>query len=150
MSKSNISQIARVKMKSGNNCCQSVLLAAQTAWNIPVGEDILAAASLFGEGMGSGCSCGALTGMIMAAGIMNKYHPHLGGAKLEQTLHDQFKHEFGSTCCRVIKKKRSVIKKIGNNACIELTGRAAELLFAAWEGVTNESAADIDNNSHPQ
>lgn len=154
MSRSKVSQIAREEMESGNNCCQAVLLAARKAWGIPVGEDLLAAAKLFGGGMGSGCSCGALTGMIMAAGIMNRYHPHPDSAKLPQQLHDQFKQEFGSTCCRVIKKRRSVIDKIGKKACVELTGKTAGILFAAWEGIIDapiaESIDDINNNSNPE
>lgn len=148
------SQIAQEAMKSGNNCCQSVLLAARKVWDIPIGDDMLAAAGLFGEGMGSGCTCGALTGMIMAAGIMNKYHPHPNGSKLASQLHDQFKQEFGATCCRVIKKKRSVIQRIGNKACIELTAKTAEILFAGWEECADdqpfEPASNIDYNTHSE
>jgi C_GCAxxG_C_C family probable redox protein len=137
MSKSQASQIAQEAMKSGNNCCQSVLLAANKVWDIPVGEDILAAASLFAQGMSSGCTCGALTGMVMAAGIMHKSYPHPAGSKLPQQLHDQFKQEFGSTCCRVIRKNRSPIEKIGNKGCIKLTSRTAEILVAEWEGYSD-------------
>ncbi len=133
MSKSQASRTAREAMKSGNNCCQSVLLAAKKVWDLPIGEDMLAAASLFAEGMSSGCTCGALTGMVMAAGIMDKSHPHPAGSKLPQQLHNQFKQEFGSTCCRVIRKKRTPIEKIGNKGCIDLTSRTAEILFAQWE-----------------
>lgn len=154
MSKSKASQIAREEMKSGNNCCQAILLAAGKVWDIPVGDDMLAAAGLFGNGMGSGCTCGALTGMVMAAGIMDKYHPHPAGSKLPQQLHDQFKQEFGSTCCRVIRKKRSAIQKIGNKACMDLTSRTAEILVIQWEGVLDaqpaESIPGINHNSNPE
>jgi len=152
MSKSKAAQIAREEMKSGHNCCQAVLLAASKVWDLPMGDDMLAAASLFGNGMGSGCTCGALTGMEMAAGMMNRIHQHPAGAKLPQYLHDQFKREFGSTCCRVIKKKRSAIEKIGNKACIDLTSRAAEILVTEWERVLDarsaETVAGIDCNSN--
>lgn len=154
MLKSKATQVVRAEMKSGNNCCQAVLLAAKMAWNIPVGDDMLAAASLFGKGMGSGCTCGALTGMVMAAGIMDKYHPHSAGSKLPEQLHDQFKQEFGSTCCRVIRKKHSVIHNIGNKACIELTSKTAEILIAEWEGLWDaqsaESGPGINHNSNPK
>jgi len=151
MSKSKASQIAQAEMKSGNNCCQAVLIAASQVWEIPVGDDMLAAAALFGGGMGSGCTCGALTGMVMAAGIMHKYHPHPTGAKLPQQLHDQFKQEFGSTCCRVIKHKRSAIQKIGNKACMNLTSKTAEILVAEWEGILDARSGagpGIDHNSN--
>lgn len=104
MSKSKATQIVQEEMKSGNNCCQAVLVAASKIWDISLDPDILAAAGLFGGGIGSGCTCGALTGMVMAAGIMNRYHPHPAGSKLPQQLHDQFKMAFGATCCRVIRK----------------------------------------------
>jgi len=149
MLKSKASLIAREGMKSGNNCCQAVLLAASQVWEIPLGDDMMAAASLFGGGMGSGCTCGALAGIIMAAGIMDKYHPHPSGVKLAQQLHDLFKKEFGSTCCRVIRKKRSVIENIGKKACIDLTGRTVEILIAEWEGILNaETGSGIDNNTN--
>jgi len=145
------SQIAREAMKSGNNCCQSVLLAAGKVWNIPIGDDILAAANMFGGGMGSGCTCGALAGMVMAAGIRQQYDEHPRGSKLVQDLHDQFKQEFGATCCRAIKKKRSVLDRIGNRACVELTGQTAALLVRQWERIDNGAESPgINYNTHSE
>lgn len=146
MSKSEASKIIRQEMKSGRNCCQAILAAVSSEWDIPVGEEMLAVAAFFGQGMGSGCTCGALTGMVMASGLMNKYHPHPAGAKLPQQLHDQFKQAFGSTCCRVIKKKRTAIQNIGNKACIDLTGKAADILFAAWKEVLNERSPESSHS----
>ncbi|MDF9410002.1 MAG: hypothetical protein A4E52_01085 [Pelotomaculum sp. PtaB.Bin013] len=40
---------------------------------------------------------------------------------------------FGATCCRAIKKKRSLLEKLGNRACIDLTGKAAAILVQLWE-----------------
>ncbi len=131
------SQIAMAEMKSGSNCCQAVLLAAGRVWNIPVGEDVIAAAAMFGGGISCGCICGALAGMVMAAGIRQQHEKHPRGSKLAQDLHDQFKEEFGATCCRAIKKKRTVLKNIGNQACVELTGKATALLVSQWEGIDN-------------
>lgn len=122
-------------MKAGRNCCQAVITAASQALQVPVGKDILSAASLFGAGMGSGCSCGALTGMIMVSGVFQQHTPHPLGTKLPQKLHDDFKKQFGATCCRVIKSRRSSLANIGNRACIELTSRAAEMLIKEWEGI---------------
>jgi len=145
------SKIAMEVMKSGKNCCQSVLLAAGKVWNIPIGDDILAAANQFGEGMGSGCTCGALAGMVMAVGIRQQYDEHPRGSKLVKELHDQFKHEFGATCCRAIKKKRSVLDRIGNRACVELTGKTAALLVKQWERIDNGAESPgIDYNTHSE
>ncbi|MFA7078819.1 MAG: C-GCAxxG-C-C family protein [Syntrophomonas sp.] len=149
MSKSQLAKLVQEDMKSGSNCCQAILAAVSKVWDIPLGDDMLAAAALFGGGMGSGCTCGALTGMVMAAGIMDKYHPHPAGSNLSKQLHDQFKHEFGSTCCRVIKNKRTTIQKIGNKACMDLTGRTAEMLVAEWERFINApTVPGINNNSN--
>ncbi|MDD3364985.1 MAG: C-GCAxxG-C-C family protein [Syntrophomonas sp.] len=143
------SQIARAEMNSGRNCCQAVLVAAGQVWNMPVEDEILAAANLFGGGMGSGCTCGALAGMVMAAGIREQYCQHPRGGKLAQDLHDQFKEEFGATCCRVIRKKRSVLEKIGNQACAELTAKAAALLVRQWEGIDNGTeTASVNYHTH--
>ncbi len=133
MSEHEASRIAREEMKSGHNCCQAVLLAASQVWNMPITEDVLAAASLFGGGIGSGCTCGALAGMVMASGIRQKSEPHPQGEKLAQHLHDEFKQNFGATCCRAIKKKRSGLQNIGNRACVDLTGQTAAILIKEWE-----------------
>jgi C_GCAxxG_C_C family probable redox protein len=139
-------------MKDGNNCCQSILLAAKRVWGIPIGDDILAAASLFGGGMGSGCTCGALAGMIMAAGIMDKNSCHPLGLKLAQQLHDRFKEEFGATCCRAIRKKQGAFHKIGNKACIELTAHTAQILVQELEEVLHaeQPAGYITDNTNPK
>jgi len=148
---SRVFQVAREEMKRGHNCCQSILLAASRVWNIPVGADIMAAASLFGEGMGSGCTCGALAGMVMASGIMEQYYTHPLGRKLSQKLHDEFKREFGATCCRAIKRKRGPLENIGNRACMELTGKAAQILLQEWEMILDEAAArNSGDYTHPQ
>ncbi|MGI6119985.1 MAG: C-GCAxxG-C-C family protein [Desulfosporosinus sp.] len=152
MSKSKAAQIVHEEMKSGTNCCQAVLVAASKMWDISLDPDLMAAAGLFGRGIGSGCTCGALTGMVMAAGIMNRYHPHPAGSKLPRHLHDRFKTTFGATCCRVIRKKRPLIQNIGNGACIELTSKTAEILLAEWGGVRGagsaESVPDFNNHSN--
>jgi len=139
--------IASNEMRSGLNCCQSILFTASKLWDMPVDEKTLAMASLFAEGMDSGCTCGALVGMMMASGLMKKSFPHPSGDKLASQIHDRFKQEFGSTCCRSIKAKRSILEKIGRDGCIKLTGRAAEILAEEWDGVINNGKdSDIRHN----
>lgn len=142
------SQIAGEEMKKGSNCCQAVLLAAKEVWGIPVGEDVLAAAALMGEGMGSGCTCGALSGIIMASGIRQHYQAHPAGNHLPANLHDAFKKEFGATCCRAIKNKRSLAEKFGRRGCIQLTERTVAIMVREWEKGNNVTA-NLYNNSNP-
>lgn len=126
-------RIAREQMKQGYNCCQSVILAAGEVFHMPVSEEMIAAAALFAVGMNSGCTCGALVGMMMSSGLMQNQVKHPLGPKLAGKLHDDFKARFGSACCRVIRKKHNVIQNIGNRACVDLTSQAAAMLVKEWE-----------------
>ena len=142
-------QIAREQMKNGQNCCQAVIIASGQVFNIPVSEEMIDSASLFGSGMGSGCSCGALVGMVMISGVLQKYAEHPLGAKLSSKLHDDFKARFGSTCCRAIRKRRNAVQNIGNRACIDLTSQAAAMLVKEWEGWFDH-VQPVDSGAHPE
>lgn len=141
-------KIAMQEMKDGNNCCQAVVVAACQVWDMQIPEGILDAASLFGGGMHSGCSCGALIGMIIASGLKARSLPDVNGEQIAGQVHERFKKAFGSTCCRAIKKKRSPLEKIGNRACIELTGKAAAILVQLWEE-HGEHGRSANSSNHP-
>lgn len=131
--------IVKEVMESGLNCCEGMLTAAERVWPIRINEDVFAAASLFGMGMQSKCTCGALAGMVMASGILQKSYPHPLGKKIARQLHDRFKQEFGSTCCHVILKARPESQRFGRQACIELTAKASHILVEEWAGVISTS-----------
>lgn len=142
-------QLARQHMKNGHNCCQSVILAAGQVLAIPVSEELIDSAALFAKGMGSGCTCGALIGMTMMSGVLQKHAAHPPDSNLSRKLHDDFKDQFGSTCCRVICKRRSALQNIGNRGCIELTSQAAAMLVREWEGLLDD-VRHIDPDTHPE
>ena len=130
-------------MKDGKNCCQAVLIAAGNAWKIELPAAFVDAAYYMGGGMQSGCACGALSGMVMAAGLREQTNPAPKGHKPGQELHDLFTKEFGASCCRVIRKKMGLAEKMGDKKCRELTGRTVVLLLKHLD--------DIDKNlSTPQ
>ena len=61
------------------------------------------------EGMGSGCTCGSLSGGVLALGLfLGRNKPGIGNGKrvknAAKALHDDFKNRFGATCCRVLVK----------------------------------------------
>ena len=85
------SDIAVQSMKDGSNCCEAVLAAANSVWNLNFDEDTMAAASFFGKGMGSGCTCGALVGMVMVSGILERRVGHPLGRDMPKRLHEVFK-----------------------------------------------------------
>lgn len=143
------SKMAEQAMKRGGNCCEAVLAAADAVWGLNLDQDVSASAVFFEEGMNSGCTCGALVGMIMASGILHKKGSHPLGRNLPKRLHDRFKEEFGSTCCRVIQSRRPLLQKMkGQAACIALTSRAAAMLAEEWEGMGNDRNAGICDNSN--
>lgn len=126
------SELAREAMRQGFNCCESVLTAANAIWDLNLSQDTFAAASLFKEGMGSGCTCGALVGMVMASGILRERLGLPKTEKLAAKLHKRFKQEFKSSCCVVLRKNHSLSERFGNKGCIRMTSRAAVLLVEEW------------------
>ncbi|MEN6327734.1 MAG: C-GCAxxG-C-C family protein [Syntrophomonas sp.] len=144
-------KIAMQEMKNGCNCCQAVIVSACQVWDLEIPEGILDAASLFGEGMHSGCSCGALTGMIIVSGLKARGLPDVNGEQIANQVHERFKTAFGATCCRAIKKKRSPWERIGKRACIELTGQAAGILVQLWKEYGEHGrSANIGDHPHAQ
>lgn len=132
-------EIARDAMIKRYNCCEAVLLAANEIWHLDLAPDTLATGALFREGMGSGCSCGALVGLMMVSGILSRRYSHPLGQKLGAFLHGRFKEEFGSSCCRVIRQKRPLRERLGRKGCLDLTARTAALMVEIWEEVTSNA-----------
>jgi C_GCAxxG_C_C family probable redox protein len=90
----------------------------------------LSLAAPFSEGIGnSGCLCGALSGALMAIGLL------LGGASpfgrrggvhaAASELLGRFKLRFGSTCCRVLSRTARNAGQPHFEHCAELTAEAA-------------------------
>ncbi|MFZ3372503.1 MAG: C-GCAxxG-C-C family protein [Desulfitobacteriaceae bacterium] len=135
------SELAGEAMQQGFNCCEAVLTAANNIWDLNLSQDTFAAASLFKEGMGSGCTCGALVGMVMASGILRERLGLPKEEKLAAKLQQRFKQEFKSSCCLVLRKNQTFRDRLGNKGCIRLTSKAAALLVEEWEN-------DFRNNSY--
>lgn len=92
--------------KEGYNCAQSVLLAFSDLTGL-TNEQAALVASSFGAGMGKMREvCGAVSGMLMAAGLIKGYaDPRDPAAKaahyrLVQQLANDFKDQNGSIICR--------------------------------------------------
>ena len=104
------SEKAAQNFLAGYNCAQSVAMAYADL----MGMDVKAAARLaspFGAGMGRMREvCGAVSGMLMVAGLLYGYDsPNDDAAKkghysLVQELAGQFREEVGSIVCREILK----------------------------------------------
>ena len=79
----------------------------------------------------SGCICGALSGAVMASGLLlgkdGAYRHRKTMRDSARQLHDQFKFANGATCCRVLSKKVKNDKKAHFQQCAGLTAQAAEM-----------------------
>ena len=137
-------------MVQGNNCCEAVVRAADKVWHLDLAPEAIAVTSLFKEGMDSGCTCGALVGMVMISGILKNRYGHPLNDKLAKDLTSRFRAKFGSTCCRVICKQRSLLEKIGRKGCIVLTAKTAGILEEVWADVRKHADQNIRDYTHAQ
>ncbi|MCK4778525.1 MAG: C_GCAxxG_C_C family protein [Actinomycetia bacterium] len=116
--------------KKRYNCAQSVLLATSKAMKINISKDLVRSAKVFSGGIGmSGCLCGALAGAILFIG--NNYS---GSEKKAKEFTELFKKEFGSTCCRVLKKDLDYKDSKLQKQCLKLTENTTRLLIEFIEG----------------
>jgi C_GCAxxG_C_C family probable redox protein len=101
---------ARENFLKGYNCAQAVLLAFEDKLGLDIDTETLARlASPFGGGMGRMREvCGAVSGMLMAEGLLRGYDdPKASTEKKEtyarvQKMAARFREECGSIICREI------------------------------------------------
>lgn len=119
----------------GYNCCQSILLATNDAWNLEIDPLIISAGQFFRHGMGSGSTCGALIGAQMALGILNERYGTQLKIKTAHTLYDEFVRTLESTDCKDLRKKQSFRDKIGYKGCKMITLTTAGILCELWKNI---------------
>ncbi len=109
--------------KSGYSCSEAVLFAFEMNTEKKFSEDAKRGMSAYVEGLsGSGCVCGALAGAVFILSTMGgRLSPEEPVNKLKNAvriLHDDFRKEFSSACCRVITSKSAKLFGIGKfNTC---------------------------------
>jgi C_GCAxxG_C_C family probable redox protein len=109
--------------KSGYSCSEAVMLSFEMNTEKRFSEDAKRGMSAYVEGLsGSGCVCGALAGGVFIlstmGGRLTKDEPINKLKVAVRTLHDDFRKEFSSACCRVITAKSAKIFGIGKfNTC---------------------------------
>jgi C_GCAxxG_C_C family probable redox protein len=98
----------------------------------------------------SGCLCGALSGAVMATGLLlgkdGAYRQRKNMRDNARQLHDQFKFAHGATCCRVLSKKVKHDKKAHFQKCAGLTAQAAEMAARLVLEKRPELAKQADND----
>lgn len=114
-------------------CAEAVMVALNQGLNGGLTEaQAIAMAAPFSEAMGnSGCMCGAVSGAVLGSGpLLGKEPPYRHREEMRdnsRALHDAFKAEYGSTCCRALSRSVRHDKKAHHQHCAEFTGKAAEL-----------------------
>lgn len=91
---------------NGNSCSESIILGS-----IDDGicdKSLLAVASPFSGGIGSGCLCGAVSGSLMVIGHLYGKNNSFGNPPIARELAKEFMNRFkeshGATCCRVLSR----------------------------------------------
>lgn len=116
-------------------CSEAVFLVANEFLGRPVPDEIVRLASGFPVGMGTaGCSCGAITGGIMALGL--KYGRSEAGAPMPgmleaaKELHDRFVARRGVACCRTLIRPFEFGSPEHIDQCVTITGEVAADVIA--------------------
>ena len=109
------------------NCCQSVLIPFAEKLGLSE-EQAAALGAHFGSGMRYGSTCGALTGALMAAGLLGK------DATVANALIKDFREENGYTDCRDLLKAAADRGQPKKENCDELVCQCVRALEALVEG----------------
>jgi len=115
-------------------CSEAVFTVINDYLGQPLPPESVKIASGFPVGMGTaGCTCGALSGGIMALGLkFGRTQPKAEMPEMfrvSKELHDEFKTKFHSTCCRVLIKNFEFGDSEHIKQCIYITGQATEMVM---------------------
>ncbi|WP_029451608.1 C-GCAxxG-C-C family protein [Clostridium algidicarnis] len=111
-------------------CSEAVVKTINDMLDKPYDENVTKLASGFPVGIGkSGCVCGAVSGGVMALGMVyGREHGEDMQEKMfpmSADLHDHIKGIYKSTCCRVMTKNFEFASPERKAHCIKITGEVA-------------------------
>ena len=113
-------------------CSEAIVKTIKDEFAVPLPDSVIAMASGFPVGMGgSGCTCGAISGGIIALGMFfgrtEPKDPKVNKAmQLAKELHDIFKERHSCLCCRVLTRGMELGSPEHMEQCISFTGEVAE------------------------
>lgn len=113
-------------------CSEAIVKTIKDEFDLQISDHIIAAASGFPVGMGgSGCTCGAIAGGIIALGLFfgrteakDEKVNHM--MALANELHNEFQNNHKSLCCRVLTRGMELGSPKHMEQCISFTGEVAE------------------------
>ena len=117
MEKEAIAEIARkLYLEEGYSCSTSLLVALKKS-GIDIPDSLIqSVAGLRGGIGGAGCVCGALMASVLTVGYLYGKTDEKKASELAAELHNKFKEQFQSTCCRVLTRKYSDFSAEGGSA----------------------------------
>lgn len=151
VSVSKIRKDAEDSYRNGFFCCEAVMDAIRSNFELDVPEEVIAMSSGMSVGAGrSGCMCGALNGGILALGMFFGRTAPKGPQdpkvvkcmELTNELHNWFRkvNKKNSVCCRVLTREFDMSKGEHKEQCIYFTGlcagKVAEIIVREM-GLTN-------------
>lgn len=127
-----IKKIAEDYYRNGDFfCSEAVLKTIIDEFNVEITDDVIKLASGFPVGIGhSGCTCGAISGGVMAIGLFfgrkTPKDPSVNETMtLSAELYNIFKVQHKSTCCKVLTKNMELGSSEHMEQCISFTGEIA-------------------------
>lgn len=113
-------------------CSEAIVKAINDGFSLGFPESVIRLASGFPIGIGgSGCSCGAVTGGVMALGmVFGRDQP--GDPRIDRCLglcrelHTLFARKHGCLCCRTLTRGMKLKSPEHMEQCIAFTGEVAE------------------------
>ena len=143
-----IAKDAEDLFRGGFFCSEAVVSSIRSNFEMDVPEEVIAMASGFPIGIGrSKCLCGAVSGGVMAIGLVFgrtvQKDPQVEQTLLlSKELHDWFKEANGKNalCCRILTKDWDMGAGEHKEQCIRFTGlvagKVAEMIIRE-KGLTN-------------
>ncbi|SCK01904.1 C_GCAxxG_C_C family protein [uncultured Clostridium sp.] len=113
-------------------CSEAIVKTIKDEFELPISDEIVAAASGFPIGIGgSGCTCGAVSGGVMSLGLVfgrqvAKDPKVRKTMELTKELHEKFRNNHKSLCCRILTKGLDMGSGEHKEQCISFTGEVAE------------------------
>ena len=113
-------------------CSEAIVRTINDEFELGFPDDVVKLASGFPIGMGgSGCTCGAVAGGVMAIGmVFGRTAPRDEKVKkcmaLAAELHNRFRENHKVLCCRVHTKDMVLGSPEHMKQCIDFTGEVAE------------------------
>lgn len=130
-----VKEIAENYYRNGDfYCSEAIVKTIKDAFELDFSDEAIKLASGFPVGIGgSGCTCGAVSGGVMALGMVfgrsEGKDPRVQKTmQLSAELHERFREKRKFVCCKILTKGMDFGKKEHLEQCIAITGEVAEIV----------------------